>query len=325
MYDVILYYKFYPIANPEQFCRDHKYKCQELNLRGRIYIASEGINGTLAGRHEDMVQYKEYLRSIDGFGDTQFKEDVCDNIPFVKLTVKTRPEIVTLKASVPIDPSKEQTRHLSPKEWREALESDEDYLLLDVRNNYESAIGHFEGAICPDTENFYDFEQWLDHASLEKEKKVLMYCTGGIRCEKYSLLMQKKGFRNVNQLEGGIINYAQKEGGAHYRGKCFVFDDRLAVPVESNQQEPLTHCEITGAPCDQYLNCGNPDCNKLFVCSVEGAHTYQGCCSVECSTSHHRRPFDPNNIYAPSRRWYNYFSEKPKRKDLHDQVRSKVS
>src|SRR3989338_1188032 len=263
MYDVILYYKFYPINDPVQFCREHKKKCQDLNLMGRIYIAHEGLNGTLAGRHEDIAAYKKYLTSCPGFSDVQFKEDTCDYIPFTKLMVKTRPEIVTLKATIAIDPSQEQAKHLSPQDWREVLESDEDYFLLDVRNHYESVIGHFEGAICPDAENFFEFEDWLNRTPLEKDKKILMYCTGGIRCEKYSLLMQKKGFRDVNQLEGGIIKYAQKEGGAHYRGKCFVFDDRLAIPVEVNQKEPLARCEITGIPCDDYLNCGNPDCNKL--------------------------------------------------------------
>ena len=133
-----------------------------------------------------------------------------------------------------------------------------------------------------------------------------MYCTGGIRCEKFSLLMEKKGFKDVYQLHGGIINYAQKEGGAHYTGKCFVFDDRLAVPVNKKEDVALTRCEITGIPCDRYLNCANLDCNKLFICSKEGAIKWQGCCNETCLQSARRRPFDPNDIYGPTRKWHVY-------------------
>ncbi len=309
MYTATLYYKFYPIQNPEKFCKEHKDLCRALGLKGRVYISAEGINGTLAGPTEQVQCYQQYVHSIKGFENTAFKDDPCSEIPFVKLTVKTRPEIVSLKSSVPIDPSKESAPHLSPEEWRRTLESEKDFVLLDVRNDYESRIGHFEGAVCPDVENFFDFEQWLDGAQLEQDKKVLMYCTGGIRCEKFSILMQKKGFKNVFQLDGGIINYSQKENGAHYKGKCFVFDDRLAIPVEADQKEPLGRCEITGVPCDRYLNCANSECNKLFLCSEEGAKTYEGCCGETCMHARTRRPFDPKDIYSPTRKWYVYRSK----------------
>lgn len=308
-YKLLLYYQFSPVADPEEFCREHKIKCQALNLFGRIYVAAEGINGTVAGLSDQIDEYMAYVRALPGFAATEFKVDELDHVPFVKLIVKVREEIVTLKTGEELD-VRDGGRHLSPEQWKAVLDSDEDIILIDVRNDYESKVGHFAGAICPEERNFYDFPRWLEEAQLDKSKKVLMYCTGGIRCEKFSVLMKKKGYRDVNQLHGGIINYAKTVGDAHFRGKCFVFDDRLTVPVQKDQEEPLTVCEITGEPCDTYVNCANPDCNKLFICSEEGARKFEGCCSPECQASPRRRPFDPQNIYTPTRKWYQYFEEK---------------
>ncbi|HLF17597.1 MAG TPA: rhodanese-related sulfurtransferase [Candidatus Omnitrophota bacterium] len=307
MNQVILYYNFQTIENVPKFYADQRRKCKALNLLGRIYVAEEGINGTLAGRKEDVEAYKQHLNAQPGFENTEYKDDSCDFIPFVKLVVKIRPEIVALKPKTKINLAQERGKHISPRQWRQILESGEDITLLDVRNQYESKIGHFEGAVVPDVENFYNFEDWLDQTPLDRDKKVLMYCTGGIRCEKFSVLMEKKGFKEVYQLHGGILNYKNKEGGAHFRGKCFVFDDRLSVPMRE-KEEVISFCEIIGVPCDQYLNCANPDCNKLFICSPEGAKKYEGCCSSQCYQAKRRRPFDPENIYEPTRKWHTYFA-----------------
>ena len=306
MYKVILYYHFHPIEHPESFCADHRRLCRQLGLLGRIYIAREGINGTLAGTEHQVARYKDHVRSIPGFERTEFKEDNCANNPFRKLIVKTRPEIVALKARETVDPSRESGKRLMPAEWRREIESGGDCVLIDTRNRYEWEIGHFENAILPDIENFYDFPRWVDEAGIAKDKKVLMYCTGGIRCEKASLLMEKRGFQNVYQLHGGIIHYGQQEGGVHFHGKCFVFDDRLAVPVRADDEPPIARCLITGVPCDTHINCANPECNRLFVCSEEGARQMQGCCSEPCRQSPRKRPFNPEHIYAPSMKWYFY-------------------
>ena len=309
MYKVILYYKFNDVDEPQSFTKLHKEYCKSLNLFGRIYVSDEGINGTLAGTVEDIETYKAHLTSLKGFEGTQFKEDLAETIPFAKIIVKYRPEIVSLRADVELKPHVKGGNHLSPKDWRNVMESGEDYVMIDVRNNYESKIGHFDGAILPDLKNFFDFPQWLDKAKSEipKEKKVLMYCTGGIRCEKFSILMEAKGWENVYQLDGGILNYAKEEGGAHFLGKCFVFDDRLVVPVNPADDEPISHCEIMGTPADTYLNCANMDCNRLFVCSPEGAEVYNGACSDECQHSERVRPYNAENAFAPFRKWYHYF------------------
>lgn len=314
MYEVILYYNFNSIEDPDRFCKQHKQFCKEIGLKGRIYISDEGINGTAGGTKEQVEAYKEYLTSIPGFEETEFKQDHSEYVPFAKLICKVRQEIVSLHMD-DVDPV-DGGKHLRPEEWRNVMESGEEYVMIDVRNNYESKVGHFKGALTPDLDNFYDFPEWLEEVNIPKDKKVLMYCTGGIRCEKFSVLMKKEGWDDVNQLHGGILNYAKEEGGEHFEGKCFVFDDRLVVPVNPNDLEPIAHCEITGKPADTYINCANMECNKLFVCSEEGARQMEGCCSEECRKSEYKRPFDPEDAFKPFRKWYNYFGEDFKERDV---------
>jgi len=318
-YEVILYYKFQPIDDPESFCKDHKIEMKNIGLKGRVYIGGEGINGTLGGTPKQIQQYKDYLWSIQGFEDTEFKTDKDDTVPFAKLVCKVRDELVSIHHDG-LNP-RNGGNYLEPQEWRKVMEEHDDYVMIDVRNNYESKVGHFEGAMTPDVENFYDFPQWLDEAEKEipKDKKVLMYCTGGIRCEKFSVLMKQKGWDDVNQLHGGILRYAKEEDGKHFKGKCFVFDDRLVVPVNKENLEPIARCEITGKPADSYINCANMECNKLFVCSEEGAKLMDGCCSQECKQSEYKRPFDPDNAFRPFRKWYNYFDDDFKERELQEQ------
>ncbi|MEX0648396.1 MAG: rhodanese-related sulfurtransferase [Balneolaceae bacterium] len=313
-YEVILYYFFNKIEDPERFCKNHKKFLKELGVKGRVYISDEGINGTLGGTPEQIQEYKEYVWGIEGFEATEFKTDRENAVPFAKLVCKVREEIVSIHVE-DLDPQ-EGGHYLSPAEWRNVIESGQDYVMIDVRNNYESKVGHFKGALTPDVENFYQFPQWLDEADIPKDKKVLMYCTGGIRCEKFSVLMKKKGWDDVNQLHGGILTYAKEEGGEHFKGKCFVFDDRLVVPVNKENLAPIAHCEITGKPADSYINCANMECNKLFVCSEEGAKLMEGCCSDECKSSGYKRPFDSENAFRPFRKWYNYFDDDFKEREL---------
>ena len=313
MYKVILYYKFVSIDNPDQFASEHKAYCKKLGVKGRIYVSDEGINGTLGGTPEQVQQYKDHLTLIEGFNGIDFKTDTSDYVPFAKLICKTRDEIVALHTEA--NPEK-GGKYLEPQEWKQLMESDKEYVMIDVRNDYESKIGHFKGAITPDVENFYQFPEWLDNLEVDKDKKVLMYCTGGIRCEKFSVLMKERGWDDVNQLHGGILRYGKEEGGEHFKGKCFVFDDRLVVPVNEDDMEPIARCEITGKPADTYINCANMQCNRLFVCSEEGARMMEGCCSEECRQSEYKRPFDPENAFRPFRKWYNYFDEDFKEREL---------
>lgn len=306
-YEVLLYYQFFPVDDPAAFAAEHRDWLGSRGIRGRVYLSTEGINGTVAGTPEQMREYREMLRAIPGCETIEFKTDASDFIPFAKLVCKVRREIVALHAG-DLDP-KEGGRHLQPAEWREILESGEEVTVIDVRNDYESRIGHFDGAVLPQVANFYDFPQWLDQADIPKDRKVLMYCTGGIRCEKFSVLMKQKGWEDVNQLHGGILTYAREEGGAHFKGKCFVFDDRMAVRVNESEDEVLGACELTGQPTDTYINCANMECNRLFLCSPDGLRAHEGCCSAECARSEFKRPYDPETALQPFRKWYHYFDD----------------
>lgn len=317
MFAVTQFYFFVEIEDPELFRLEHEAIARALELTGRIYVSSEGINGTAAGSPENIRIYEQTIRELEGFDQILFKTDPVEFNPFDRLKVKVREEIVTLKAPEKLDPVHGGGRHLKPAEWRAVMENEKDYVLIDVRNNYESKIGHFEGALCPDVENFYDFPQWLEQAEIPKEKKVLMYCTGGIRCEKFSALMKTRGWNDVNQLYGGILNYAKQENGAHFLGKCFVFDDRMAVPVNPEETAPVSVCEITGEPSDTVVNCANMDCNRLFVCSENGIKVHKGCCSETCMHAPRVRPFNERNATAPFRRWYHYFGPEFKQPERH--------
>lgn len=315
-YEVLLYYQFFSIEDPAAFAKTHKKWLKERGILGRIYVSEEGINGTIAGTPEQMKEYQEMVRAIPGCETIEFKTDTSDFIPFAKLICKARKEIVSLHVDG-VDPKK-GGRYLAPREWRQVMESGQDYVMIDVRNDYESKIGHFDGAIRPQVENFYDFPKWLDEVENEipKDKKVLMYCTGGIRCEKFSVLMKKKGWDDVNQLHGGILTYAKEEGGEHFLGKCFVFDDRLTVSVNPKAEEPIGVCEISGQPSDTYVNCANMECNRLFICCEKALDIYEGCCSEECMKSEYRRPYNPETKLTPFRKWYNYFDDDFKKRNI---------
>lgn len=301
-YEVLLYYKFRRIADPKAFRDEHHAACLALGLKGRVYVATEGLNGTLAGTPEKTLAYKTYLSAIPGFEDTAFKSDRHDRVPFEKLKIKVRPTIVNLglTPAEDVDPAEATGKRLSPALWRRTLESGENFTLLDVRNNYESAIGRFKGAHCPDLGGFTAFRDWLPELEKDKDKKILMYCTGGIRCEKFSSLLLSKGFTDVNQLDGGILNYAKEEGGAHFEGRCFVFDDRLVVDVSPNPT-PIAKCLHCDRPEDRYVNCANMTCNRLFVVCDACAEAHHATCGDACFAAPLRRPFDRDKFRVPFR------------------------
>ncbi|MDQ6622022.1 MAG: rhodanese-related sulfurtransferase [Verrucomicrobiota bacterium] len=262
---VILFYKYVRVEDPEIFANEQRALCVLLGLKGRVLIAAEGINGTLAGPLAAINSYIERLHADARFANVAFKISQGDAHTFPKLVVKVRKEIVTLGAG---EMAPDQTNQLSPNEWKRMLESDPEVVLLDVRNRFESDAGRFEGAVVCEIENFRDLPAYLDRLEPLKSKKVLMYCTGGIRCEKASALLRRRGFENVFQLHGGIVTYQEQFGNEHWQGECFVFDQRMTVRVEDGLV-PIGRCAHTGLTSSRFVNCLHDPCHKLFILSQE--------------------------------------------------------
>ncbi|MCM3707260.1 MULTISPECIES: oxygen-dependent tRNA uridine(34) hydroxylase TrhO [Cytobacillus] len=285
-YRVLLYYMYVPIEDPEEFAREHKEFCNELGLKGRILVANEGINGTVSGPVEQTDRYMEVMKQDPRFAEMVFKIDEADGHAFPKMKVRARPEIVTLRLEDDVNPNEITGIYLEPKEFFERLQ-DEDTIVLDARNDYEYDLGHFRGAIRPDIENFRDLPNWVrENKELLGDKKIITYCTGGIRCEKFSGWLVKEGFEDVAQLHGGIVTYGKdpEVQGQLWDGQLYVFDDRIGVPVNQKEHVIVGKDYFTGEACERYVNCANPACNKKILCSEENEHKYMRSCSDECRT-----------------------------------------
>jgi UPF0176 protein len=262
---VILFYKYVPVGDPEQLVAEQRALCSRLQVKGRLLIATEGINGTLAGSVSSIDEYVSALHSDPRFADVTVKVSAGDATTFPKLVVKVRREIVTLGAG-PLTPRQEN--QLAPAEWKRLIEEDPDVVLLDVRNRYESEAGRFEGAVVCDIEHFRELPAYVDELEGLKERKVLMYCTGGIRCEKASALLRERGFNDVYQLHGGIVSYQEQFGNAHWQGECFVFDQRMTVRVKEDLVQ-IGLCAHTSRPTSRFVNCLHDPCHKLFLLAQE--------------------------------------------------------
>ena len=265
IYPVILFYQYVEILDAESFAGRQRALCQSLALKGRLLIAREGINGTLAGSPENIDRYVAALKADSRFSDTEIKQSLGDAGTFPRLVVKVRPEIVTLKAGA-IRPDREN--HLSPLEWKKLMEENRDVVLLDIRNRFESAAGKFENARTCDIEHFRELPDYVNELQDLKEKTVLMYCTGGIRCEKASTLFKQKGFKSVFQLHGGIAAYQEQFGNEHWEGECFVFDQRMTVRVNEGLVQ-IGRCAHTGRATSRFVNCLHDPCHKLYILSEE--------------------------------------------------------
>ena len=285
-YRVLLYYYYTPIEEPVEFAAEHLAFCKEIGLKGRILVAKEGINGTVSGDYEQTQAYMDKMKSDPNFKDIVFKIDESDGHAFKKMHVRPRPELVNLSLEDDINPNELTGRYLSPKEFFEGLQ-DENTIVLDARNDYEYDLGHFRGSIKPDIKNFRELPQWVrDNRDMFEGKKILTYCTGGIRCEKFSGWLVREGFEDVGQLHGGIATYGKdpEVKGQLWDGQMYVFDERIAVPINQVEHVIVGRDHFTGEPCERYVNCANPECNDQILCSEENEHKYMRSCSHECRT-----------------------------------------
>ncbi len=297
-YRVLLYYKYVPIEEPETFAVEHLNACKEIGLKGRILVSNEGINGTCSGTVEQTDAYMNLMKNDDRFADMDIKIDETAGHAFKKMHVRAREEIVNLSLEEDINPNELTGKRLSPEEWFKQMQ-DEDTIIIDARNDYEFDLGHFRGAVRPDIENFRDLPEWIrDNKEQFQGKKILTYCTGGIRCEKFSGWLVREGFEDVSQLHGGIATYGKDPiaKGQLWDGQMYVFDERIAVPINQVEQVIVGRDHFDGTPSERYVNCANPVCNAKIISTEENEHLYMRSCSDECRTHPRNRYFVEHNM-----------------------------
>ncbi|MFE5427507.1 rhodanese-related sulfurtransferase [Peribacillus simplex] len=297
-YRVLLYYLYVPIENHEEFAAEHLAACKALELKGRILVAAEGINGTVSGTIEQTNKYMDMMQSDPRFADIVFKIDEADGHAFKKMHVRPRNELVTLRLEEDINPNRTTGKYLSPKEFFEQMQ-DENAIVLDARNDYEFDLGHFRGAIKPEITNFRELPDWVrENKEMFEGKKILTYCTGGIRCEKFSGWLVEEGFEDVSQLHGGIATYGKdpEVQGELWDGQMYVFDERIAVPINQKEHVIVGRDIYSGEPCERYVNCANPECNKKILCSEENEHKHMRSCTHECRVHPRNRYVVEHNL-----------------------------
>lgn len=281
----ISFYQYFHIENPQEF-RDYLYKnLSDMNAFGRIYVAREGINAQISVPEENFETFKKFIHSIEGLNDLRLNIAVDDDgKSFWVLKIKVREKIVADGITDESFNMRSKGKYVNAQQMNKML-SDKNTIVVDMRNHYEYEVGHFENAIEVPSDTFKDQLDMAVDMLKDKagDKNIVMYCTGGIRCEKASAWMLHKGFKNVFHLEGGIINYAQqlkKENlESKFIGKNFVFDNRLGERIT---EDVIAHCHQCGKPCDTHVNCKNEGCHLLFIQCDACAGKYDHCCSVEC-------------------------------------------
>lgn len=297
-YRVLLFYKYVTIDDPETFAAEHLQFCKDNDLKGRILISSEGINGTVSGPKEVTDNYIAHMRADTRFSDIVFKIDEAEGHAFKKMHVRPRNEIVALDLEDDVNPKELTGKYLSPTEFRDALQSD-DTVVIDARNDYEYDLGHFRGAIRPNITRFRDLPDWIkENKEQFMDKKIVTYCTGGIRCEKFSGWLLKEGFEDVSQLKGGIATYGKdpETKGELWDGKMYVFDERISVEINQVDKTVVGKEWFDGTPCERYINCSNPECNRQILVSEENEERYLGACSHECAAHERNRYVQKHDI-----------------------------
>ncbi|MDQ5963721.1 MAG: hypothetical protein QG629_804 [Patescibacteria group bacterium] len=294
MQKVILYYKFTPVKDSEVLKLWQKTLCNSLNLRGRILVSEHGINGTLGGDIDDLKAYIKQTKEFPGFKGTVFKWSEGGRESFPRLSVKLKPELVAFDAATETEVDEQGVvgggPHLKPEEVNEMVEKyGDDVVFFDGRNQYEAKVGRFKNAVVPDTRTSRDFIPELESGKYDylKDKKVISYCTGGVRCELLSAMMKKRGFKDVYQIDGGIVKYGEKYGDdGLWEGQLYVFDGRMGVDF-SDHTKVIGECIHCAGKTSNYENCARPECNDLVLicepCKQAPEKLYH---TAECHTQH---------------------------------------
>lgn len=271
--------------DPEALLTSQRSLCERLGLTGRIIVAKEGINGTCEGTTEAIQAYCDEMKKDSRFADVHFKISEGTGSAFRKLSIKVRPEIVsTHLGEDDVDPTKETGTYLKPEDLKTWYEKGEDFVVVDMRNDFEYSSGHFENSIASGMKYNRDLSKVPEKLAPLKVKKVVTVCTGGVRCEKASAYLLKKGFKNVYQLEGGIVSYMEKYPNQEFKGSLYVFDNRLLMDFDKKsgqQHDILGRCEVCGEKSERYVNCENDDCHVHYIlcekCGAEGSFCGSKC------------------------------------------------
>ena len=288
-YTTISLYCYHPISDPQSFRNDLFLRFSQLEVVGRIYIAQEGINAQLALPSIHFEAFKAAVYTIEFLKGIRLNIAIEEKQKsFIKLDIKVRAKIVADGIEDPTFSLQNSGKYLDAAAWNDMMEKPES-VVIDMRNHYESEVGRFEGASCPDTDTFREeLARVLDLYKEEKDKPILMYCTGGIRCEKASAWMKHNGYNEVYHLEGGIINYVNQVNASSldnkFKGVNFVFDQRLAERIT---EDVIAQCHQCGEPADKHINCANTGCHLLFIQCDACAAKFEHCCSDECKAVIH--------------------------------------
>ncbi|MEK7605806.1 MAG: rhodanese-related sulfurtransferase [Patescibacteria group bacterium] len=296
-YQILLYYKYVAVSDAEAVRKEQRELCERLNLKGRIIVATEGINGTLEGLVSDTEAYIHAMEESGYFKGINYKKSQGTGQAFPKLSVKIRPEVVTTGVSG-LDPTQTTGKYLSADELHVWYEEGKEFYVVDMRNDYEYASGHFEGFVPSGLANFHDLKQVLPKIQHLKSKTIVTVCTGGIRCEKASGFLLQNGFSDVYQLKDGIQTYMEAYPNEHFKGKLYVFDNRLTLGfnVNDSKHEIVGKCDHCSKSCDSYVNCAYNECHRHYISCSEclDKETGYAFCNQECKenyfkiTIHHR-------------------------------------
>lgn len=284
MHTILLYYKYTNIENPTHLKQHQQELGNRLGITGRILIADEGINGTVAGTTEAIDIYMSETQKYPGLEDMEWKISEGPENSFPKLSIKIRPEIVTLglrknDEDVALNNS---AKYIEPEELLSLYENDEEFYIIDARNDYEFKVGKFKNAITLPIRNFRELPEHLNDIAHLKNKKVVTYCTGGIRCEKASAFLKEQGFEDVQQLHGGIHRYSDLTGGKHFEGKMYVFDGRCQIDVNHVNETIISQCHHCGEACASYTDCVNSACNLHYIACASCQEKNMNTCSDAC-------------------------------------------
>lgn len=289
-YFISTFYHFFPLTNLETVKTELKTLAEKHKILGLIVIGCEGFNSTISAETtENLAAFKESLQEYYAIEIGNFKDSFSDVPPFRRFSVKVRDEIVT--AGIPgRSPEPGINHHLTPEQWDNVLKNEKDFALIDTRNWYEYKIGTFKGAINPNIEKFTEFPAFFESQNIPKDKKILIFCTGGIRCEKGILELQDKGYKNVFQLDGGILKYMQEKPRQEFEGECFIFDNRVAVDADLKPSTTYKLCPHCGQPAHIKIECKRCDTEALLCEPCLELTWKKDTCSKNCAYQYELHP-----------------------------------